>query len=600
MKQIGRNCAAALCAIALIVFTAAPAVAEPTSTTTSTVAPTDTASPAATPVTTPTITDPIDAASVMGDVPVTATSAAPSVQFYLDSVAFGGPAPVVAGSASTVWPTWGMQGTHAWTAADCDTACSLTLSTSVNVTIANNPPVVTSPADGATTGTSVVLQATADGGGLSFSVDGVPTSFDATSPYSLTTTLAPGAHSVQVQQCDVAGTFCGGLASGSVSFTVAVLHPTVASGSPSPFSPHPDGRGDHTSFRIHLPETENVSFSIRNTNNTVIQGPHAPGVLAPGDHTARWDGKTNAGKIAGDGIYTIVVDTTRSTGGVVLHGKATATVRVDDTAPTLSGINGNGFTFYPVTDGYIDTFGPKVTVNEGGGLWLEIYNAGGVKVREMARPHAGPGTFKFGWDGRTAGGQMLREGTFRYFFKAIDRAGNLRVSANYHVFLRHARLVNKTATLLRNGDNASAFDLTAPCTAARISQSTFAHGVWLINVCDEAVDGFQVAAAEYTVSAPGAKRYNSIRIRSYGNTVSPPNVIAAIIYNWSTGWKPFGAFVVNQHGVNAWGNYGTKAAAGFVSGGHAIRIGIGIGDSYPPADYDIGLVEITVSYAVLQ
>ncbi len=551
-------------------------------------------------MTTPAITAPTDGATVAGDVAVTASSTAPSVQFYLDGAAFGAPVAVAAGIATADWPTWGTgDGSHTWTAADCDTDCNLTLSTPVGVTLTNTPPTVTAPVEGATTSPDVTLQGDSTGGGLAFFVDGTQVGFAGTAPYSLPVHVTPtGAHTTFVQQCDSTGGACAGPVSATVNFTVATLHPTITSVAPNPFSPHHDGRSDTTAFRIHLPDTENVSFTIRNSNGTIVQGPHTPGPLSAGDHIGHWDGKSNSGKTAGDGTFTIRVDTTRSVSGATLQGKTTATVRVDDSPSRFSNVTGNGFTFYPVVDGYLDKFSPKVTVNEGGRLWLEIYNSTGTKVRELALPHGSKGTFRFAWDGRTAGAKLLRAGTYRYFFKAQDAAGNRGISSNYQLHLRHEHLVNKTTTLLRNGNQASAFVLPTSCTKASFSKSGFANGVWLTNVCDPSF-GFEASIAEYTVSAPGAKQYNTIRIRSFGNTISAPEVVAAIIYNWSTGWKPFGAAPLGQFGVNVWANYGTHAASGFVSGGHAIRIGIGIGDNPFIEDYDIGRVEITVSYSVL-
>jgi flagellar hook assembly protein FlgD len=590
----------------MVSFLAAPAYGDTSSTTTSSttttgVAAADIATPALTPVTVPIITAPSDAATVSGDVDVTATSGAPNVQFYLDGVAFGTPVAVTSGAATTKWQSWGSpNGSHIWTAADCDTACNSTQSSPVTVTLTNTSPTVTAPTNGATTSTSVTLQASASGGGLAFFVDGSQVDFDGTTPYAVAvSSLAAGAHTTYVQACDDSNTACDGLTSSTVNFTVKILHPTITSVSPNPFSPHHDTRRDYTSFRIHLPDTEHVIFSIRGPHGTVVSGPRSPGTLAAGDHTYRWDGKNNSAQIVGDGTYTNDDETTQPSGSYTLHGSATATVRVDDTPPILSNITGNGSTFYPVTDGYKDKFSTKVTVNEGGRLWLEIYNSAGTKVRELATTHAAPGTFTISWNGRTAGGSLLPAGTYRYFFKAEDPAGNRRNSGSYHVTLRHEHLVNRAAVLTRNGDAYSSLDLSDSCTGASTSQSSFAHGLWLVNVCDESFDGFQVAAAEYTVTAPSAIRYNSIHIRSYGNTVSAPEIAAAIIYNWSTGWKSFGGALVNQNNVNVWTGYGTKAAAGYVSGSRLIRIGIGIGDDNPPEDYDIGRVEITVSYSVL-
>jgi flagellar hook assembly protein FlgD len=557
----------------------------------------------AVPATVPAITAPADAASVAGDVVVTATSTAPSVQFFLDDVALGAPVAVAAGVASTSWSSWGAaNGAHTLTAADCnDAGCNVTVSTPVGVTLANTDPTVTAPLDGATTGTGVTLQADAGGGGLAFFLDGAEVGFDGTAPYSFDVAgpLTVGDHTASVTECDTVESACDGPVSSTVTFTVATLQPQITSGSPNPFSPHHDGRDDKTSFHLHLPDAENVSFSIQNVNHTIIQGPHTPGMLGAGGHSITWDGKNNSGKIAGDGTYTLVVTTTATVNGADLQGTATRTVRVDDTPTHFKGITGNGFTFYPVTDGYLDTFGPKVTVDEGGGLWLEIYNSSGSKVREIAFPHASKGTMQFHWNGRTAGGGLLKAGTYRYFFKAQDAAGNRSLSANYHVNLRHEHIVNKTATLHHDGRDGVLSTTDLSCTGASFGLSAFPHGVWLDNVCPRS-DGDQVIVGAYTFTAPGAVRYNNVRLRSYGNTIDAPEAIAAIIFNWSThGYDTIGGALVSQNNVNAWTNFGTVSTTNRVSSSRAIKVVIGVPNITPPEDYDIGLVELTVSYSVL-
>src|SRR5205814_2179883 len=172
-------------------------------------------------------------------------------------------------------------------------------------------------------------------------------------------------------------------------FTVSKLSPRITTVAPNPFSPGADGNFDRTSFRVHLPGAEHLSFRVVNGNGQTIQGPHSPsGTLSAGDHVFTWDGRNNAGKFAGDGVYTIVVNTTSTTGGVTLEGTATANVTVDRTAPVFSGITGNDTTTYPVVDGFLDAFHPSVHVNEGGSLRLEITTTTGARVRVIAQPHA--------------------------------------------------------------------------------------------------------------------------------------------------------------------------------------------------------------------
>ena len=555
------------------------------------------------PITVPVITAPV-AGSVAGDVAVTATSTAPTVQFYLDSVAFGGPVAVVSGTAATTWPTWGLPnaGSHTWTAADCNgIGCNTTTSAGVTVTVANQDPVVTTPVNGATTGSSLTLEATAPGGGLAFLVDGVRVGFDGTAPYSFAIAgpLTDGTHSMFVQECDVTGVDCNGPTAGA-NFTVVTLHPAITAVSPNPFSPHHDGRNDHTSFRIHLPNAEGVVWHIQNGSGALVRGPHNSGTLAAGDHTYAWDGRNNQSQIERDGTYTIVVTTTKSSGGITLHGTATATVKVDDTPPALSGITGDGSTFFPVVDGYLDKFSPRATVNTGGRLWLQVFNSSGTKVRSIGGTHAGPGTFTRPWNGHNDSGALLPKGKYRYRFAAEDAAGNVRVSANRYVILSHKRLYNKTVTLDRNGNTGTYFTNDQACTGYSYNLSTFAHGVWLANGCDPSFDGFVAIFAQFSFTLPGAVRYNNVHVRSYGNTVNAPEPVDAIIYNYATAQLGLVGEVALQHNdTNAWSSYGTVSATHHVNASHVVKIGIAVPDTASPEDYDLGVAEIIVSYAVL-
>jgi flagellar hook assembly protein FlgD len=555
------------------------------------------------PNTTPTMSAPLDGSTPGGDVTLSAASGAPLVQFYLDAAPFGTPVAVVSGSASSHWLTWGLANgvSHAWTAADCNEfGCSAVQSTVVTVSVANSAPAVTAPVNGATTGPSVTLRAVAPGGGVAFFVGGVRRGFDASAPYSSTVALGDGAHSTFVRECNIAGTVCNGPVSPSVSFTVKALHPQITSVSPNPFSPHRDGRADITAFRIYLPDTENVTFVVQNGNGQTVRGPYPLGSLGAGNHTYRWDGKNNARNIVGDGVYTIVVTTTRVSGSVTLHGKATATVRVDDTPPALSGVTGNGATFYPIADGYQDTFRPRVAVNEGGLLWLQVFNGAGVKVRSIGAGHASPGTFERVWNGRNDAGALVAQGRYRYRFVADDRAGNRRISANAYVSVSRKRLVNTSVTLSQHGDAGAINSSAWYCADYSYPLSEFVRGVWLLNVCDEYYDGFQSIWANYSFTVPGAIRYNSIRVQSYGNTIYAPEIIGSLIYNFSHAeWNGVGALTLTSN-ADAWSTYGTVAASGRVSGGRIVKVQVFVPNSYPPEDYDIGVVRITVSYAVLR
>jgi flagellar hook assembly protein FlgD len=556
------------------------------------------------PTTTPTITAPTSGAQVAGNVAITASSTAPSVQFSLDATPIGSPVTVASGTASTSWATWGLANgsSHTWTAADCNgSGCNATQSTGVTVTVNNATPVLTAPTNGAIADRTITLTATAPGGGIRFSVDGSVVGFDGTAPYAFVVAgpLGEGTHTAAAQACDATGSTCAG-PSTSASFTVQALHPKVSSVSPNPFSPNNDGRRDTATFRISLQGYQNVQYEIQNANGQTVEGPHFRGVLSPGTRTFHWTGKNNARRAVVNGTYFVVVTTSAKRGGATLHGLAKASVRVDRVGPRFSAAVGNGATIYPARDGYLDDFHPRVTVNEGGGLWLEIYSASGAKVREIARSHGGKGTFTFTWSGRDARGVAVPSGTYRYFFKAQDGAGNQTVGRSNHVRLRPERLVNKAVTRQLNGDQGTIQSSDWSCTSYSYSLSGFTHGVWFDNVCDPYY-GFEAISANFTFSVPGAVRYNRLNVQSYGTpSLHAPEPIPVIVYNYAKGdWDGVGAVNICCNDVPHWTNYGTVSAQGKVGGGH-VTVGFGVPNAVYLEDYDLGAMAITISYSVLQ
>jgi flagellar hook assembly protein FlgD len=559
------------------------------------------------PTTTPAITAPTDGANVSGDVNITATSTELQVQFYENGIAFGAPVATSGGVASTTWSTWGLAngGPVAWTAADCnDIGCNPVQSTAVSVSVLNDAPAITTPLDGSVSGATPNVTATAPGGAVAFAIDGTPAGVDLTAPYSqqVVTPLSDGPHTVVVQECDVAGALCSGPTATS-NFTVVTLHPTITSVAPNPFSPRVDGRNDTTSFRVHLPDTESVSWSIKNSLSQTVNGPHIGGALAAGDHVFTWNGHNNANQIVGDGTFTITVATAAVSSGTTVHGSVTASVRVDDTPSVLHGAGGNGVTFYPVVDGYLDNFGPKVTANEGGTLWLQIYTTTGTLVAQIAQAHAGAGTFQINWNGHNRANALAAAGTYRFRFLAQDLAGNRSTTIFGTVYLSLRHLVTKVVTITKPGNPAilGTSDTTG-CTLYSYTATVFAHGVALRNRCDYNVVGPQVILAEYLFAVPAAIRYNSIRLQSLGRANRVPQLLVGVINNWQTNDVDIvGDSTMGRANVNLTSIYGTVPAAGHINGSRHVDVAVALGDQPggPDLIYDMGTVSIVVSYAVL-
>ena len=108
----------------------------------------------------------------------------------------------------------------------------------------------------------------------------------------------------------------------------------ITSVAPNPFSPNHDGHNDVTAFHLSLPSPAHVTFTIENVNRQRVQGPHTPhGLVGKGDHVYHWDGKNNHGKIAGNGKYTIVVQTSTTVSRTTTDAVIEASVTVRNTAP---------------------------------------------------------------------------------------------------------------------------------------------------------------------------------------------------------------------------------------------------------------------------
>jgi flagellar hook assembly protein FlgD len=404
-----------------------------------------------------------------------------------------------------------------------------------------------------------------------------------------------------VQECDATGTSCQGTKSAKVTFTVAQLMPSVSSASPNPFSPNNDGRNDKWSFRVHLPDSEQVSYVVQDSNAQTIAGPHASnGMLAAGDHTFTWDGRTNAGAVVGDGTYTVVVDTSEPNGGSPLSGTATTTVRVDRTPPVLSGPTGNQSTLYPVPDGFLDRFRPSVNVNEGGVLWLEVTKASGAHVFAVGQAHPSPGTFQLTWDGRDNSGRLLPAGNYDYSFVAQDKAGNRSESRTLvvHVSMRH--VIRHTVVLSRFGNVGHPSTTNTNCTLYSLGFSNFAHGLWLDNNCDPGFEGSQWIYADYTFAVPGAVQYADIQVRAYGETLHAPEPVSAFVYDFTHGsWDPVGSVKITRKLNPALTKFGDAPGQHNVSLHHRVRIRIAVPDKVTPEDYDIAAVSIALRYDTL-
>ncbi len=556
-----------------------------------------------TPSTTPAA---VNVTGTAGTVVFSVTSTAPAVEFQVDSGAFTAPIATISGVATYNWPSWGFgNGAHSVQAVDCSQSgeCA-SAHGSATLVLDNAAPAITSPGTGALVSGAFTIAASSPGSVVQFLIDGIPAGFDATSPYSLAYTgsrLANAPHTVTVVECSADRSRCDGPKSPTVSFQSDSLHPTLTSVLPSPFSPNGDRAKDTTKIVLNLPDTEVVVVRVRNGSGVVVRGPGTLGRLVGGAHAWTWNGRTNGNVVVANGTYTVELDTSLPGSGQPKLGSATTTVRVDKSAPTLALTSGANVTFFPYPDGYRDTFSPAVTVNEPSTLSLVVRNS--RRIIRTISVHKGAGRTSITWNGRDSASRIVPAGTYTWYFTAVDSASNARRGPAHVVHVSARRLIRKTTVLTRNGSSYSnvVADIPGCSTASTASSRFFPYGVRISTTCDPYLNGYNVVAANYRFALPAAVNYGTMRMLVYGTTSEVPSEIMAGFYRPAAGYFDVPGNVKVGSRTNAWYSLGSVPAAGHYSSTHVATIAIGVDNYYyPPSNFDIRYVRLTISYNVLR
>ena len=101
----------------------------------------------------------------------------------------------------------------------------------------------------------------------------------------------------------------------TVSAFPALAAPSLSVAStPRSFSPNGDGQEDSLTATFHLDAAANVTAVVRNTAGDDVRSITTDQSHASGRVDLTWDGRTNAGAVAADGDYSIIVTATSSDG----------------------------------------------------------------------------------------------------------------------------------------------------------------------------------------------------------------------------------------------------------------------------------------------
>lgn len=161
---------------------------------------------------------------------------------------------------------------------------------------------------------------------------------------------------------------------------------------------------------------ENASFRTVMSRLASVKS----GIVIP--DSLRWDGLTDDGAPAPDGLYSFTVEAWDDNGN--LGSTAPVSVTIDTTPPEvkLQSIPAAELVFSPNGDGSKDTLKLGQSGSTEDAWNAEIRNAAGQTVRRYSWTNASP--TEVVWDGKDDAGAPVPDGVYSYVVSAVDRAQN--------------------------------------------------------------------------------------------------------------------------------------------------------------------------------
>ncbi len=260
--------------------------------------------------------------------------------------------------------------------------------------------------------------------------------------------------------------------------------------SPPIFSPNGDGRKDQVQITqngsVEPAWTGIISDSAGKAVRTFIFG------KTP-DPTIVWDGRDGKGVLLPNGVYSYQLSAKDQAGNSGVSNIANMTL---DVRATPVGISRNPAAFSPNGDGVLDsvTLVPSAAVTDGISSYeIRIEASDGTVVRTFTGttlPAAVP------WDGRTQGGTLAADGSYRAVLTVVYENGNLAAATTPGFVLDTKAPIAAISATYRlfspNGDGRK--------DAVPIMQETSAEDRWLGEVVDAA--GRSVRTYEWSGRAP--------------------------------------------------------------------------------------------------
>ena len=265
-------------------------------------------------------------------------------------------------------------------------------------------------------------------------------------------------------------------------------------------SPNGDGTADTVTVSGSLSETASWTVSVLAPDDTVLASTTGSGTTP----RIAWDGRVDGLAVA-DGSYRYTI---RATDAWQNTGSRSGSIRVDTTAPSLTGVvPGEDATtwFSPNGDGVRETVTARGTATETGSVVVRIQNADAVTVRSftVAAGTAIGGTVVT-WDGKDGSSHLVPDGTYQVRMTPRDAAGNVGAGVTRAVtVVRMLGFVTTSKTLFYPQDR----DDLARATTLRFTLARPATVTWTIRNAANTVVATLLADATVAAGVTGRNFY---------------------------------------------------------------------------------------------
>jgi len=219
--------------------------------------------------------------------------------------------------------------------------------------------------------------------------------------------------------------------------------PVLAVAAPGAFSPNGDGVEDGATMTVGVDRAVLLSVDIVAADGSVVAALVTGIPVEAGETSLRWQGTSDSGSRAPDGVYTVVARAADEAGSV---GEARAQFRLDTTPPGFAWLGvpervGGGplRLRFRAADGGETVRASLVLSDRSGAAWT------------AGAPHTvATGAGVASWALRASGGGRLAPGAYRVALRVVDEAGNGRTSTRRPILVRY----RVTSRLYRRLDGA--------------------------------------------------------------------------------------------------------------------------------------------------